>query len=197
MSLPEQGWGQIKGGWRLGAKGWGRKREERNPLAPASSLQPPAACAISVEQHHRLASPLTFFGAARSTGAATEAGLFVGSVSSAVPPDAASGRRKPATDLRSCAESSASLPTELDVAVEFSVVCALISRSTCMLRAMLCAAEACCRELAEMFCTKLAIWFDTCSISSSAAPAFSASSAPPTTSVVLRSIETTASFVSA
>ena len=48
-----------------------------------------------------------------------------------------------------------------------------------------------------MFCTRLAIWFETCSISSSAAPAFSASSAPPTTSVVVRSIETTASFVSA
>ena len=47
-----------------------------------------------------------------------------------------------------------------------------------------------------MFCTRLAIWLDTCSISSSAAPAFSASSAPPTTSVVLRSIDTTASLVS-
>ena len=51
-------------------------------------------------------------------------------VSSAVPPDAASGRRKPATDLRSCADSSASLPTELEVAAEFSAVCELISRST-------------------------------------------------------------------
>ena len=55
---------------------------------------------------------------------------------------------------------------------------------------------ACWRALAEMFCTRLAIWFETCSISSSAAPAFSASSAPPTTSVVLRSMDTTASLVS-
>jgi hypothetical protein len=65
-----------------------------------------------------------------------------------------------------------------------------------MLRAMACAAEVCWRALAEMFCTRLAIWFETCSISSSAAPAFSARSAPPTTSVVLRSIDTTASLVS-
>ena len=47
-----------------------------------------------------------------------------------------------------------------------------------------------------MLCTRLAIWLDTCSIFSSAAPAFSASCAPPTTSVVLRSIETTAPLVS-
>ena len=65
-----------------------------------------------------------------------------------------------------------------------------------MLRAMFCAAPVCWRALPEMFCTRLAIWLETCSISSSAAPAFSASSAPPTTSVVLRSIDTTASLVS-
>ena len=77
-----------------------------------------------------------------------------------------------------------------------SAVWELISRNTCMLREMLPAVETWPRELAEMFCTRLAIWFDTCSISSSAAPAFSARSAPPTTSVVLRSIDTTASLVS-
>ena len=65
-----------------------------------------------------------------------------------------------------------------------------------LMRAMFWAAPVCWRELPEMFCTRLAIWLDTCSISSRAAPAFSASSAPPTTSVVLRSMETTASLVS-
>src|SRR5882672_3040125 len=70
------------------------------------------------------------------------------------------GSRKPDTDLRSCADSSASLPMEFEVALVESAVCELISRSTCMLRAMAPAAEACPRELAEMFCTRLAIWFD-------------------------------------
>src|SRR6185369_15704266 len=79
------------------------------------------------------------------------------SVRTALPPVAVSGRRKPAIDLRSCADSSASLPTEPEVAAEFSAVCELISRSTPMVREMFCAAEACCRELAEMFCTRLAI----------------------------------------
>jgi hypothetical protein len=55
------------------------------------------------------------------------AGAFLSdSVSSAVPPEAPSGRRKPATDLRSCADSSASLPTEPDLAAEGSAVCELI-----------------------------------------------------------------------
>src|SRR5580704_2527808 len=106
------------------------------------------------------------------------------------------GSRKPAADLRSPAESSASLAIAAEVALVDSAVCALISFSTPMLRAMFCAAVVWARALEEMLCTRLAIWFDTCSISSSAAPAFSASSAPPTTSVVLRSIDTTASLVS-
>src|SRR6185312_4725867 len=106
------------------------------------------------------------------------------------------GSRKPAAALRSPAESSASLAIAAEVALVDSAVWTLISLRTCMLRAMFWAAPVCWRELPEIFCTRLAIWFDTCSISSRAAPAFSASNAPPTTSVVLRSIETTASFVS-
>ena len=108
----------------------------------------------------------------------------------------APGRRKPVAALRNPADSSASLAMAAEVALVDSAVWALISFSTPMLRAMFCAAPVCWRALPEMFCTRLAIWFDTCSISSRAAPAFSASSAPPTTSVVLRSIDTTASLVS-
>ena len=84
----------------------------------------------------------------------------------------------------------------LEVAVVDSVVFELISRSTCMFFVMAPATLVCSFDELEMFCTRLAIWCDTCSISSSAAPAFSASSAPPTTSVVLRSIDITASLVS-
>ena len=113
------------------------------------------------------------------------------------PPPAAPGSRKPDTERRRSVESSASFEIATEVALVESAVWRLISFSTCMLRVMLCDACACWRELPEMFCTRLAIWFETFSISSSAAPAFSASSAPPTTSVVLRSIETTASLVSA
>jgi hypothetical protein len=82
------------------------------------------------------------------------------------------------------------------VAVIDSVVLPLISRSTCMFFVIAPATLDCSFDEPEMFCTSEAIWCETCSISSSAAPAFSASSAPPTTSVVLRSIDTTASFVS-
>ena len=67
------------------------------------------------------------------------------------------GKRKPLTDWRSWAASSASLPMALDVAPVLSAVCELISRSTCMLRETLAAALAWPRELDEMFCTKLAI----------------------------------------
>ena len=83
-----------------------------------------------------------------------------------------------------------------DVAAVDSVALELISRSTCMFFVIAPATPACSRDELEMLCTRLAIWCDTCSISSSAAPAFSASSAPPTTSVVLRSIDMTASLVS-
>src|SRR4029077_2109062 len=106
------------------------------------------------------------------------------------------GRRKPAADLRRPADSSASFAIAAEVWLVVSAVWALISLRICMLRAMPCAAPVCWRALPEMFCARLAIWLETCSISSSAAPAFSASSAPPTTSVVLRSIDTTASLVS-
>ena len=84
----------------------------------------------------------------------------------------------------------------LDVAVVDSVVFVLISRKTCMFFVIAPATLVCSFEEPEMFWTRLAIWCETCSISSSAAPAFSASRAPPTTSVVLRSIDITASFVS-
>ena len=57
------------------------------------------------------------------------------------------------------------------VAWVLSAVWALTSRSTCVLRAMFCAAADWLRELPEMFCTRLAIWFETCSISCSAATA--------------------------
>src|SRR6185437_7669182 len=74
-----------------------------------------------------------------------------------VPP----GKRKPAMDLRSAAARSASLMIDCEVALVESADCVLISRSTCMLRASACAADACPRALAEMFCTRLAIWLDT------------------------------------
>ena len=53
-----------------------------------------------------------------------------------------------------------------EVALVDSAVWALISLRTCMLRAMFCAAPVCWRALPEMFCTRLAIWLETCSISS-------------------------------
>ncbi len=84
----------------------------------------------------------------------------------------------------------------LDVEALDSVVFELISRRIRMLSVMSAAACVCAFVELEIFCTRLAIWWETCSISTNAAPAFSASSAPPTTSVVLRSMETTASFVS-
>src|ERR1700722_208721 len=68
-----------------------------------------------------------------------------------------SGSRNPATDLRSCAESAASLAMEVEVAVEPSAVCDEISRTTCMFFEMLPDTAACWRALAEMFCTRLAI----------------------------------------
>src|SRR5262245_6469602 len=74
-----------------------------------------------------------------------------------VPP----GRRNPAIDLRSAAARSASLMIDCEVALVESADCVLISRSTCMLRASAWLAAACPRALAEMFCTRLAIWLDT------------------------------------
>jgi hypothetical protein len=59
--------------------------------------------------------------------------------------------------LRSCADNAASLAIDVDVAVEPSAVCVDISRTTCMFFEMFPDAAACCRALAEMFCTKLAI----------------------------------------
>src|SRR3984885_11034875 len=73
------------------------------------------------------------------------------------------GRREPAADLRSPADSSASLAMALEVAWVDSAVWPLISLRTCMLRAMFCAALVCWRALPEMFCTRLAIWVDNCS----------------------------------
>src|SRR6185295_11725812 len=84
----------------------------------------------------------------------------------------APGRRKPDADWRIAADSCASFEMLCDVAVVDSAVCVEISFSTCMFRAIFCASVTCWRELEKMFCTRLAIWFDTCSISSSAAPAF-------------------------
>ena len=67
------------------------------------------------------------------------------------------GSRKPAADLRKPDDNSASFAIAADVALVESAVCALISFSTCMFRAMFCAAVVCWRELPEMFCTRLAI----------------------------------------
>src|SRR6202021_4011777 len=99
-------------------------------------------------------------GAAGAAGACGAAGSFnAGNL-----PDVAavpkSGRRNPATDFRSCADSAASLAMEVEVAVEPSAVCDEISRTTCMFFEMLPDTAACWRALAEMFCTKLAILFE-------------------------------------
>ena len=99
-------------------------------------------------------------GAAGAAGAATGAGAadsFSAGNLPEVAPVPKSGRRNPATDLRSCADSAASLAMEVEVAVEPSAVCDEISRTTYMFFEMLPDTVACWRALAEMFCTKLAI----------------------------------------
>ncbi len=106
------------------------------------------------------------------------------------------GSVKPSTVLRSFVASSESFAIDAAVAAVACPVCWPISRNRVVRRVTSAAEPACCLAELEIFCTRLAIWLDTCSISSSAAPAFSASSAPPTTSVVLRSMEITASLVS-
>ena len=73
-----------------------------------------------------------------------------------LPAEPLPGRRKPDADLRSPAESSASLAIAIEMALD-SAYCALISFRTCMLRAMPCAALVWARALEEMFCTRLAI----------------------------------------
>src|ERR1700690_3869230 len=94
---------------------------------------------------------------AGAAGAAGAAGCFNAGSLPDVAPVAKSGSRNPATDLRSCAESAASLAIEVEVAVEPSAVCDEISRTTCMFFEILPETAACCRALAEMFCTRLAI----------------------------------------
>src|ERR1700743_3979964 len=107
-------------------------------------------------------------GAAEAAAAGGEAGAFSAGNLPEVAPVPKSGRRKPATDLRSCAETAASLAIDVEVAVEPSAVCEEISRTTCMFLEMLPETAACWRALAEMFCTRLAILLGTWSISSSA-----------------------------
>src|SRR5690606_30627792 len=85
----------------------------------------------------------------------------------------APGNRNPEADWRLAADSCASFEMLCEVAVVDSAVCVEISLRTCMLRAIFCASVTCWRELEKMLFTRLAIWLDTCSISSSAAPAFS------------------------
>src|ERR1700677_759892 len=101
-----------------------------------------------------------FPGAGAATGAEGAAGAADSFNAGNLPEVAAvpkSGSRNPATDLRSCAESAASLAMEVEVAVEPSAVCDEISRTTCMFFEILPDTAACWRALAEMFCTKLAI----------------------------------------
>ena len=107
------------------------------------------------------------------------------------------GSAKPSTVFLNSVASCESLEIDAAVADVALPVWSPISLRRVVRLVTSAAAPACSRADPDMFCTRLAIWFETCSISSSAAPAFSASNAPPTTSVVLRSIETTASFVSA
>src|SRR5579859_150163 len=92
-----------------------------------------------------------------NAGAAGAAGSAAGGAPTVVVPAPKSGNRKPATDLRSCAERAASFAMEVEVAVEPSAVWDDISRTTCMFLEMFPDATACCRALAEMFCTRLAI----------------------------------------
>ena len=106
------------------------------------------------------------------------------------------GSVKPATVFLSWVASSENFEIDSAVAAVALLVCMLITFSLFVRRVTSAADPACCIAELEMFCTRFAIWLDTCSISSSAAPAFSASRAPPTTSVVLRYMDTTASFMS-
>src|SRR5580704_14701269 len=94
---------------------------------------------------------------AGAAGAAGAGGSFNAGNLPEVAPVPKSGSRNPATDLRNCAESAASLAMEVDVAVDPSAVCEEISRTTCMFSEILPDAAACWRALAEMFCTRLAI----------------------------------------
>src|SRR4029079_1588171 len=87
----------------------------------------------------------------------------------------APGRRNPEADWRIAADNCASLEMLCEVAVVAAAVCVEISLSTCMLRAIFCASVTCWRELEKMFCTRLAIWVETCSISSSGAATHSVS----------------------
>src|SRR6185369_1491467 len=54
-----------------------------------------------------------------------------------------SDNRNPVTDLRNDPDSCANLPIDVEVAALLSAVCALISRNTCILREIFCAAFAC------------------------------------------------------
>jgi hypothetical protein len=89
--------------------------------------------------------------------AGSAAGGAAGGAPTVVVPAPKSGNRKPATDFRSWAERAASFAMDVDVAVDPSAVCDDISRTTCMFLDMFPDAAACCRALAEMFCTRLAI----------------------------------------
>ena len=93
----------------------------------------------------------------RFTGSAGGGTTCGGMAPSVVVPPPKSGRRNPATDLRSCADNAASFAIDVEVADEPSAVCDEISRTTCMFFEMLPEATACWRALAEMFCTRLAI----------------------------------------
>ena len=89
------------------------------------------------------------------------------------------GSANPSTVLRSRVASSESFAMDAAVADVALPVWLPISFNLVVRRVTSAAAPACCRAELEMFCTRLAIWLDTCSISSSAAPASSPKSRGP------------------